>query len=313
MIDNQVVLNKADMVVNSLSTGGALAPAQSKFFIQTLIDQSVIMPMMRVIGMENPEYQLDKIKFGERVLRAGAEARALTVAERAKPDTDRETLLAKLFKAEVRLSAEVLEDSIERKQLRSTVMQILGKRIALDMDELAVNSDTTLVATDVTLAQFDGCLKSATAHQVSANRNPVSKSILRNMVRAMPTAFRRKASDLRIFMSLDSEVDYRDGLSSRETPLGDLALGEEISVAYHGIPIEGIPVFPEKLGGGQDQQDALLTDPKNMAIGIHRELQFETMKDISAGVFVIVATIRFDFKYVEKDATVLATDFVHAN
>ena len=51
----------------------------------------------------------------------------------------------------------------------------------------------------------------------------------------------------------------------------------------------------------------LLTDPKNINVGIWRKVTMETDKDISAGVLVIVATLRFDTKYAEERAVVKST------
>lgn len=311
MIGNRTMLRKADLALSNLTTdGGILVPAQAKYFIRTLIDKSVVMPLATVIPMRAPLHRLEKIKFGSRVLRAGTEGQALGYADRAKPDLARQELSAKLFKAEIRLNNEVLEDSIERLQLRSTVMAILAERIALDMDEIIVNGDTTN-ATDSFLASFDGAIAQTTAHQVTANRNPISKSLLRDMIKAMPTPFLRNKRKLRYFMPVDTEVEYRDTLASRETPGGDAWLGEDMPVAYQGIPLIDVPVFPETLGNNSDQQDLLLTDPKNLNVGIWRQITMETDKDISAGVLVIVATLRFDTRYTEPDAAVLATDLIH--
>ena len=73
---------------------------------------------------------IEKIRFAARVLRPGQEATALAVADRSEPNLTKVELDAKLYKAEVRLSDEVLEDSIERNQLRQTVMTLMAERIA---------------------------------------------------------------------------------------------------------------------------------------------------------------------------------------
>ena len=50
---------------------------------------------------------------------------------------------AKLFKAEVRLNNEVLEDSIERGQLRQTIMQLMAEAIARELGaDITVNYRT---------------------------------------------------------------------------------------------------------------------------------------------------------------------------
>ena len=49
---------------------------------------------------------------------------------------------------------------------------------------------------------------------------------------------------------------------------------------------------------------AVLFDPKNINVGIWRNIRLETDKDISEGVLIIVATMRFDVKYAEETASV---------
>jgi len=63
-------------------------------------------------------------------------------------------------------------------------------------------------------------------------------------------------------------------------------------------------VAPEDLGGGNDSTEMILTDPKNVNVGIWRNIRVETDKDVSAGVVIIVATLRFDTKLAEEPAAV---------
>jgi hypothetical protein len=67
-----------------------------------------------------------------------------------------------------------------------------------------------------------------------------------------------------------------------------------------------VPLFPENLGTGSNCTNILLTDPKNINIGVWRNIRIETDKDISEGVLIIVATLRFDVKYAEETAVVKA-------
>lgn len=50
----------------------------------------------------------------------------------------------------------------------------------------------------------------------------------------------------------------------------------------------------------------VLTDPKNINIGIWRNIRVETDKLISEGVLIIVATLRFDVRFAEETAVVKA-------
>lgn len=310
MIGNRELIEKADLQLSDLALAGVLQPEQARAFIRTLIDESTVLPMARVVGMKNPTKLLEKIRFGNRVLRAGNEGQALTLADRAKPDLEKVELQAQLFKAEVRLNNEVLEDSIERQQLRQTVLAILGEAIARDMDEVLIRGDTT--SADPFLAKFDGIIRQVVSNVVPTGVAPINKTVFRDCLKALPTEFMRNKRSMRFLTSVDAELDYRDLTNARETGLGDRYLAEDVPVAYSGVPVIDVPLFPENLGVGTNETVAIFTDPKNIAVGIYRKITMETAKDISAGELVIVATLRFDVKYVEERAVVKATEITVA-
>lgn len=311
LLSNRDILAKADLALADLVTdGGILVPAQAKKFIRIMIDEAVVTKLATVVPMRSHKQLVEKIRFGSRILRAGNEAVALPEAERSKPDLSKVELDAQLFKAEVRLNNETLEDSIERGQLKQTIMQLMAERIALDTDEIVVNGDTA--SADTFLAKFDGMLKSATSNLVNAGGVKLGKATLRDMIRTMPTEFRKNKRALRFFTSPNAEIDYRDSLSDRQTVMGDTMLAQEAPVAYSSIPVVDVPVFPEDQGGGNDRTSVVLTDPKNINVGIWRQIRIEMDKLVSEGVLIIVATLRMDFKYTHEPAVVKATDVLVA-
>lgn len=303
--DNRTILEKADLALADLTAGGGLLqPAQAQKFIRILIQESVVLKMSTVVPMRSQKQIIEKIRFGGRILRAGSEATALAAGDRSKPDLGSVELDAQLFKAEVRLNNEVLEDSIERGALRQTIMQLMGESISRDMDEVIVQGDTA--SGDAFLAKLDGILKQVTSNVVDAAGAPTIKSTFRDMLKSMPSEFQRNRKQLRYMTSVDSEIDYRDSLAERATVVGDKFLEQDAPVAYSGIPIMDVPLFPENLGPTNDATNILLTDPKNVNIGVWRNIRIETDKDISEGVLIIVATLRFDVKYAEETAVVKA-------
>jgi hypothetical protein len=305
LLDNRTVLEKADLALADLTTGGGLLqPAQAQKFIRILIDESVILKQGTVVPMKSPKQLIEKIRFGGRILRAGSESAALPAADRSKPDLSQVELDAQLFKAEVRLNNEVLEDSIERGQLRQTIMQLMAEAISRDIDEVIIRGDTT--SPDPFLAKLNGILKQATSNIVDAQNQSTNKGIFRDMLKSMPSAFLRNKREMRFFTSVDSEIDYRDSLAERATVVGDKFLEQDEPVAYSGVPVVDVPLFPENLGAGNNATNILLTDPKNINIGIWRNIRVETDKLVSEGVLIIVATLRFDVKYAEETAVVKA-------
>lgn len=311
LTENRTILQKADLALSDLQTdGGLLAEEQASKFMRLLILRSVVMGMATMEPMRSPQKEIDKIRFASRVLYAGAEATALASAERSKPDTSRVMLSSKLFKAEVRLNTETLEDSIEQGNLKSTVMQELSKAVARDMEDVLVNGDVTSL--NPFYASFDGILAQATSNVVNAGTVRLHKGILRDLQKALPSEFLVNKRDMRYLTSIDAEIDYRDTLADRATAEGDRALGSnatsEAKVGYTGIPVESVPLFPENLGGGNNTTNVLFLDPKNIHVGVQRQIRMETDKDITSGEVIIVVTLRFDVKYAEETAVAKATN-----
>ena len=298
-LSNRTILEKADLALADLTAGGGiLKPAQAQKFMRLLIKESVLMKLATVIPMASPKQQISKIKFGSRILRPGQEATALALADRAKPDLSSVELDAQLFKAEVRLSDEVLEDSIERGELRQTIMEMMAEAISRDMEEVLINGDT--VSADPFLAVMDGVLKQATSNVVDAAGAPISKTLLQSMLKTLPSEHLRDKKAMRFMTSVDADLDYRNTLADRATVAGDRLLESDTPVLHGGVPVQPVPLFPENLGVGNDQTVIVLCNPKNIHVGIWRQIRLESDRDISEGTLKIVATLRFDVKYAEE-------------
>lgn len=311
METNRSILEKAELALSDIAgSNGILQTAQAQRFIRLLVKESKLMGMATVTPLRAPKQLINKTRFTSRVLRRGQEATALAEADVSKPAFSYVEHDAQLFKAEVRITDEVLEDNIEGDQLRQTVMSTLAERIAFDMDDLLVNSDVASLVDE--LAAFDGVLALATSNVVNAGTVTLNKGILRDMLKTMPSEWLRNKGAMRFLTSVDAEIDYRDSLSDRMTMLGDQALAavgsETAVVGYSGVPVIDIPAFPENLGGGSNTTNVLLTDPKNVDVGIWRKIKIETDKDIRAGVLIVVATMRFDVVYQEETAVVKAAN-----
>ena len=304
-MSNRTILEKADLALADLTAGGGiLKPAQAQKFMRLLIKESVLMKLATVVPMASPKQQISKIKFGSRILRPGAEATALGAGDRVKPDLSQVELDAKLFKAEVRLSDETLEDSIERGQLRQTIMEMMAEAIARDIEEVVVNGDTA--SADAFLAVMDGILVQAASNVVDAAGAGITKDLLRDMLKTLPSEYLRDKKAMRFLTSVDADLDYRNALAERATAVGDKFLEGDTPVLYSGVPVQPVPLFPEDLGVGNDQTVILLCNPKNIHVGIWRQIRIESAREISEGVLKIVATLRFDVKYAEEPGTAKA-------
>jgi len=303
--DNRTFIEKADMALSELTSGaGVLLDAQAQKFIRLLIEEAVLMPKITVVPMRAQKQLIEKTRFTSQVLQPGQEATALAVGQRSKPDLTKVQLDSQLFKAEVRLSDEILEDNIERAEFRNTIMATMAEAIARDMENVMINGDTG--SGTPLLAVLDGILKQATSNVVAAGLVPLNKTAFRDSMKAMPDEFLRDKGRMGFMTSIDAECDYRDSIADRQTIAGDAYLTGNAPVSWSGIPCHAVSLFPETLGGG-NETNMLFCDPKNIHLGIQRKLKIETERLVREGVLIIVATLRMDVKFAEETAVVKTT------
>lgn len=296
---NRSILEKADLALGDLVAGGGiLLPAQARRFMRLLIKESVLLSQVTAVPMKAPKQEIPRMKFGQRILRPSQEGVALTEAERSKPDISKMELDAKGFKGEVHITDEQLEDNIEREQLRQTLLSMIAQRAAADMEEIAINGDTTSL--DPTLAQMDGLLVKATSNVVDAAGSPITTDVLQDGVRILPSQYRKNRRALRFYTGSDAELAYRRLLSERFTNIGDRFLESDTPITFSGVPLRDIPMFPENLGAANNETALLLTNPKNIHLGIWRRIRMEWDRDISEGVLKVVVSMRFDVAYADE-------------
>lgn len=307
MSSNAQLIKKADIALGDLSTGGGLLnDEQTNTFLQTLIDSPTLLNSSRVVAMNAPQKQINKIGFGARILRRAVSATALSAGDRVSPDLGQVKLVTKEVIAELHLPYDVIEDNIERGNINAgagssaggiedTILQLIANRAALDLEELAILGDTG--SGDTYLNLTDGFLKLASTHIVDALGAPITKDIFKASIKAMPDKYLRVRGDNSFYVSTDNETEYRDTVANRTTGLGDSALVNANSLSVFGSPIEAAALMPNSQG--------IYTNPNNLIFGIQRRINMEHDKDIRARKFIVVVTARVDFKIEEVDAAVV--------
>lgn len=307
MPTNQKYLEKADLSVSNLvNEGGYLYPAQAKEFMEILIEESVILGLATTIPMTTPAYEISKMGFTSRVLRRAIEGMALPEADRVKPELGKVQLNTHEFIAEARIPYGVVEDNIINGSFNDYAMRLLAKAVSRDMEEVIINGDTT--SSDPYLATLDGILKQVTDLTVNANGLRLSKSPMKQAMQTLPSRYLRSQKNLAFLTSKNAVIDYIDSLANRATSMGDERLTGNAPAEYAGYPVIPIPMMPENLLGGTNTTDMLFCDPKNIHVGIQRDMRVETARDISAREFIIVATVRFDVKWQHEPAVVKVTN-----
>lgn len=302
MIDNKSIVEKADLAVSDLSSdGGYLNPIQANAFIRMLIDQPTIINQVRVVPMNAPTMEINKIGFTSRILKvAPASGTALTPANRSKPVTEQVTLTTSEVIAEVHIPYDVLEDNIERGSLEDTIMALITERASLDLEDLVVNGNT-ISGADAFMRLKAGILQQAVNHVVDftdSEDRSIRKEVFKYGLKAMPNKYMRNRSAMRFYVSPNVETEYADSLSNRETVLGDNKVKLWTPNPAYGVPVVPVALMPDT--------NYLFCYPKNIILGIQRQIMIETDRDIRSRVLIVVLTMRLDLVYEEEDAVVKA-------
>ncbi|MDT3494903.1 phage major capsid protein [Bacillus toyonensis] len=298
-LNNKTIIEKADVTLATLASGGLMNPEQADTFLRMVQSAPTILKDSRFVQMASDTRKIEKIGFGSRILRPGVEGKVLADADRSAPSTSTITLNAKEVIAEVHITYDTLENNIEGNNLQNTIMQMLAERAALDIEELILNGDKT--SADPYLALLDGLRKQAKSHVVDHAAGAFSKDVFKKAYKAVPAKYLRSPKDWKFYTSHGLEVEWKDQVAGRQTNLGDFSLQGGLASAY-GVPVDGIAMLQPYTDTTNTVSDILLTHPKNIVVGMSRNIRIEVDKDIRARKFIIVLTAKMDTKFEEEDA-----------
>jgi len=256
-VSNDELVQKAVITTDAIASAGKLNPAQSEKFLDYVIDQTVLRNNARTIRFREESLEIDKIGIGRRVTFPKAEAQDPGL--RRGITTSKVTLTPRTVITPFEISDEFREINLEGDAVENTVIQIMARQVANDVEELLLFGDTIAPAIlesdyrdggdtakyvkDSFLGLFNGWNRLADSGNVydAAGAN-IGLSVFGSMLRALPTKFRRNRGDLRFFVSPDLAQLYYEKLSTRATALGDASAGGAGQRPF-GIPIVEVPLM----------------------------------------------------------------------
>lgn len=292
------LVSRGDFALTELTGGGLLNPTQQDKFFEMVINYPALIGSVRRVMMPAPQFEIAKIGFGSRAFHVTTSGTGLTQAQRSKPTTDKIELTSKKIMAQFNMPYEVFEDNIEKGTLEDTLLRLFAQRLATDTEELGLLGDPA--SADADLAAFTGYLKRLTSHIVNATATGITADTFNAAILALPAKYRRDISAFRFFLSPNAKQTWKNQVATRQTNLGDVALQGQIDVAAHGVPLVGVPLMPSGLG--------IFTDPRNLIMGVQREVMMEADRDIENQVMKFVFSARVDFQIEEEDMTVKLTN-----
>jgi hypothetical protein len=239
---NEEMIEKA-ISTSDLLSGGLLNPLQQTQFITLVKKFSVLLPISRFIRMPRPLMDVDKLWIGEPVTESVDEA--TDTGNQSRTKHQRIVLRAQKVRSAWNITTEVLQGNIEQNEFEQTVMNTMVERISTDMEDLAINGDTTDVGTtprDRLLRRLNGWnVQTDGSHIVDVKGASIQKGIFSEMKRRIPKQYKNDPG-LRWMTGDAIATDWADVVSDRGTILGDAALqGAEMSPL--GTPMLRVPLI----------------------------------------------------------------------
>ena len=262
-LKNEEMVRKAIITATEhLASNGKLTNEQANVFIDYVFAETMLSQMARTFRFSPETMDIPKIGVGSRVTMAATEAQ--DPARRRGVATSKISLTPKEVITPFEISDTFAEINVEQQGVEDHVVRMMATQMGNDLEELMLDGDTlgpaaiegslfsgghaTHMVKDAFLALLDGWLKVARNGNVvdAGGTTPVGVTLFGQMLRAMPTKFRRNRAQLRYIMSMDLETLYREKVSARETQGGDTALTGAAPLTIHGVPILAVPLMSFK-------------------------------------------------------------------
>jgi HK97 family phage major capsid protein len=269
--------------------GGILKPEQADKFIDYMWDETALTSMVRRVKMNNPTSEIDKIAVGRRLARKASEG--VDDGQNVDPTFSKISMTTVKIRLDWELTTESLEDNLEGDALEDHVARLMATQLGNDLEDLYINGDTG--SGDALLSALDGFVKRflAGAHVVSASGAGLNKSVFNKVVKTLPRKYLSRRGDLRFFTSpgllqdfINLNSDHSGGalLNIAERSVTTEAVsgngGGSVWFRPFGVTPVEIPLFPEDVdgtysGASGDHGYGVWTFPKNMIIGVQREIK----------------------------------------
>jgi hypothetical protein len=295
---NEELLRKAGPLTSSDFTdndsGGALGVEQMAAFLQVLAADTTLLPVVKKITNRFSKWQESVIEFGSRILRQGTQG---VVGDTIKPDTRTINVSTEFLKAVVTISEEAFEDSAAT-DLDPATSALVIARAGYDAEDFMLNSSD---GTDADLNDGASVMELQSGWLQLIDNGPGFydatadgqdyQTILLQLLTSIDSKFKRNKKNWRYSVPVLLEEKYRDILSARGTPLGDLRLEGNDAMRYQGVDIVGTPSLFVK-AGSPDTSHIMLAPNDDLYAAFQRRLSLKTETVIREGQTYYVLTMR---------------------
>lgn len=288
---------RADFLIAALSSAGKLPEEKAREFVRIAQNATPMLKAARVVTMRSHTTKIPKLIFADPILKADpGDGVAVSSGNRTAPTTSEITLTSKEVVATVKLGDQALMDNVEGEDFEATLMTLIAERVGVDLEALALGSDTTIV--DATMvangyAQQDGWLKLISSNVVNFSNGAVTKARMQALLTAVQLKYRQQQKH-QYFVEEYAGETWRDLLGDRATALGDRAILEGALPPCNGKPVVQVGNMPVTTGT-PNVSSILFTDPRNLLLGVYKDITIETDRRPQERATYIVVSMRVAF------------------
>lgn len=282
-------IKKADQAFSDLTDAtGRLQPETLAQFTKTALQSSDVLREIRTVPVPAgvPTYTIPRMDIGTQVLFPEANDGGYpAVGLRSKADLSGVTLTMHSLKGIYRVPYSFIEQNVEGSDFETNIVDMIASKCGDDMANMIFNGDTA--SGNALLALGNGYVKTITSNIADAGSAAISKEILLEAQRAIPSRFRQDPSKLRFFLNANKVLDWQAAVSARATGLGDSAIVAADTINAYGIRMLRVNQVPTEQG--------ILTDPRNLVLGMAREVDFKMVDKPENSEIIIVFRTRIGF------------------
>jgi HK97 family phage major capsid protein len=307
-------LTKATLTTSGWSYGLSLEEADR--FLDYVIDESVLLKQIRTVRMTAAKHRIDKIGLGDRVLRKGQPGvdPGDTVAVPAPTAIE---LVASEVVGIVSVSDDLIEDNIEGEAFVQHLLGMIGRAAANEIEQAAIHGDTGAADPTGILDRWDGFYKLAKAggaHVIEAMADTdrywpgTNGGKATRLLKTLPTKYRQDYRTLAVLLHNDLYLDYMDELASKGYSEAWQAITGMQDVPIRSIRNIRVPLLKTDMAFTYNSQNytdgtfVMVTDLRNLIVGIQREIRIEPQRWARKRCTDWVISMRADVKIENADA-----------
>lgn len=307
-------LTKATLTTSGWTYGLSLQEADR--FLDYIIDESVLLKQIRTVRMTAAKHRIDKIGLGDRVLRKGQPGvdPGDTVSVPAPTAIE---LVASEVVGIVSVSDDLIEDNIEGEAFVQHLLGMIGRAAANEIEQAAIHGDTAAADPTGILDRWDGFYKLAKAggaHVIEAMADTdrywpgTNGGKATRLLKTLPTKYRQDYRTLAVMLHNDLYLDYMDELASKGYSEAWQAITGMQDVPIRSIRNIRVPLLKTDMAFTYNSQNytdgtfVMVTDLRNLIVGIQREIRIEPQRWARKRCTDWVISMRADVKIENADA-----------